>query len=97
MKKSHVRFFHGKASQKNFSREIFSRGAAPEKFRPMRLSCSLAHTLPLPSIGRGRDGGCNINKGKRQDSPIVIIEEVGQGMVPLPHSYLLYFSISYLT
>ena len=26
MKKSHVRFFHAEASQKNFSREIFSRG-----------------------------------------------------------------------
>ena len=29
---SHVRFFHGRASQNNFSREIFSREAFPEKF-----------------------------------------------------------------
>ena len=28
VKKSHVRFFHGKASQNNFSREFFSRGAS---------------------------------------------------------------------
>ena len=31
-KKSHVRFFYGRPSQKNFSREIFSREASPEKF-----------------------------------------------------------------
>ena len=31
MKISHVRFFHGKASQKNFSREIFFCGGLPEK------------------------------------------------------------------
>ena len=29
---SHVRFFHGKPPQKNFSREIFSREASAEFF-----------------------------------------------------------------
>jgi len=32
VKKSHVRFFHAEASQKNFSREIFSREGLPEKY-----------------------------------------------------------------
>ena len=32
VKKSHVRFFHAEASQKNFSREIFSREGLPENF-----------------------------------------------------------------
>ena len=32
MKKSHVRFFHGKASQKKISREKFLRGVAPAYF-----------------------------------------------------------------
>ena len=40
MKKSHVRFFHGKASQKNFSREIFSRGAYPHKKGAHHRMCS---------------------------------------------------------
>ncbi len=40
VKKSHVRFFHGKASQKNFSREIFSRGAYPHKKGARHRMCS---------------------------------------------------------
>jgi hypothetical protein len=31
VKKSHVRFFHGRPPQKKISREIFSRGASPEE------------------------------------------------------------------
>ena len=37
MKKSHVRFFHGKASQKNFSREIFLREGLHRKISHVRF------------------------------------------------------------
>ena len=37
MKKSHVRFFHAEASQKKFSREIFSKGHASSLRSPSLL------------------------------------------------------------
>ena len=66
---SHVRFFHAEASQKIFSREIFSRGGFPENFltwdfftrrlRRKKRSCTKdnlhgrSRSSPLPSKGRG--------------------------------------------
>jgi hypothetical protein len=50
---SHVRFFHGEASQKNFSREIFSRGGSVEKNGVVRRIICMAGRAALPSLPRG--------------------------------------------
>jgi len=60
---SHVRFFHAEASQKNFSREIFSRGGSVEKNGVVRRIICMAGRAALPSLPRG---GERVRRGQNR-------------------------------